>query len=158
MDQQVGKLIEPPPVAFHFGAPGWYVLGVLFLLLIVLVVWLSVRYYRHNLYRKHALRFLKSVEQQLFPAKEFGEVVYQTQMLIKRMAMSRYGRQNAAGLKGDQWITFINNTWREKSFDEADEKLVNANIYMPQQKVSADEATRFIEKSRRWIKKHKRTL
>ncbi len=157
MDQQVGKLIEPPPVAFDFKAPGWYVLGVMFLLLIIFITWLAVKYYRRNLYRKHALQFLNNVEKLLLPVNEFDLLVYQTQMLIKRIAMTRYGRRNVSGLRGDEWIAFINATWREKSFDDNDEALLNQNIYAPQPTVSADEAAKFIEKARRWIKKHKRT-
>jgi len=156
MDQQVGKLIEPLPVAFNFGAPGWYVMGGLLLMLIVLLTWLVIKYYRSNLYRKHALHFLDNVEQKLSPEKEFDLVVYQTQMLIKRIAMARYGRQNVSGLRGNQWITFINTTWHEKSFDDKDEMLLNQNIYQPEQTVSENEAVNFVEKSRRWIKKHKK--
>jgi hypothetical protein len=155
MDQQVGKLIEPSAVAFNFKAPGWYVLGFLVLLIIVLLIWLLVKYCKSNLYRKHALQFLNNVEQKLLHEKEFDLMVYQTQMLIKRIAMARYGRQNVSGLRGSQWITFINATWREKSFDGKDEMLLNQNIYKPEKTVSADEATNFVEKSRRWIKKHK---
>jgi hypothetical protein len=156
MDQQVGKLIEPPPVAFNFGAPGWYVLGGLFLVLIVLLTWLLVKYFKSNLYRKHALQFLNNTEQKLLPEKEFDLIVYQTQMLIKRVAMARYGRQNVSGLRGSQWTAFINTTWREKSFDDKDEELLNQNFYQPKQNISADEATNFVEKSRRWIKKHRK--
>ncbi len=156
MDQQVGKLIEPPPVPFSFKEPGWYVLGGLLLLLVALITWLLLKHYRENLYRKHALQFLNSEAQTLLQAKEFNLLVYQTQMLIKRIAMARYGRKNVSGLRGGQWITFINSTWREKSFNNNDEILLTQNIYATGQPISADEAAKFANKARRWIKKHKR--
>ncbi|WP_259068109.1 DUF4381 domain-containing protein [Mucilaginibacter sp. X4EP1] len=156
MDQQVGKLIEPPPVPFSFEQPGWYVLGGLLVLLLALITWLLVKYYRKNRYRKHALQFLNNTEQTLSQVKEFDLLVYQAQMLIKQIAMARYGRHHVSGLRGDQWIAFINNTWREKSFDNSDVVLLNQNIYASEKSVSADEATNFTNKARRWIKKHKR--
>ena len=126
------------------------------MILIVLLTWLLVRYYKRNLYRKHALQFLNDTEQMLLPKKEFDLAVYQTQMLIKRIAMARYGRQNVSGLRGEQWIAFINGTWREKSFDHTDEVLLNQDIYEPEHSVTENEAVNFVEKSRRWIKKHKK--
>jgi len=156
MDQQVGKLIEPPPVPFSFEQPGWFVLGGLLVLLLVVITWLLVKYYHQNRYRKHALQFLNNTEQTLSQVKEFDLLIYQAQMLIKRIAMARYGRQNVSGLRGDQWIAFINSTWREKSFNNNDEALLNQNIYATGQPNSADEAANFTNKARRWIKKHKR--
>jgi hypothetical protein len=101
MDNEVGKLIEPAPVAFSFSAPGWYVVGGLFLLSVFLVMYLIVRRYISNQYRRKALIFLADIEHEHCSA---GEMVYETNMLIKRIAMSRYGRQRVSALRADEWI------------------------------------------------------
>jgi len=158
MDDQVGKLIEPKPIAFSFDTPGWYVVGGLVFLLLLWIIYLLIKYYQSNLYRKHALQFLTNTESKLSEKKAFGELVYETQMLIKRIAMKRYGRKKVSGLRHDEWTSFINTTWREKSFDNEDEELLSQNIYMPLQHITAYQATAFTRKARRWVKKHKKHL
>jgi hypothetical protein len=157
-DDSVGKLIEPPPVPFSFGAPGWYALGAFAILLLAFCVYLLVLHYRSNLYRRHALAFLTDTEIKYSAKDAFGELVYETHMLIKRIAMSRYGRKKVSSLRGDEWIAFINTTWHDKAFDNADDELLTQTIYKPRVPVSAGQATAFTRKARRWIKKHKKHI
>jgi hypothetical protein len=156
MDDQVGKLIEPEPVPFSFTTPGWYVVGVLLLLLVVLCVFLLIKHYKNNLYRRCALAFLIEREKRLSLINASGRIVYETQMLIKRIAMNRYGRREVSGLREDKWIAFINSTWREKSFDEKDNELLSRGIYNSSLQITDETVSAFVEKAKRWIRKHKR--
>ncbi len=158
MDDQLGKLIEPKPVPFTFTTPGWYVVAGLIVLLLAGLVWLLIKQYQLNRYRKHALLLLADTEKKYTDQKAFDLLVYEVDLLIKRIAMSRYGRQNVSGLRDGQWTEFINRTWREKSFDAQDEVLLNQTIYQTKQEVTANEAQAFTQKTRRWIKKHKRHI
>ncbi|WCT09975.1 DUF4381 domain-containing protein [Mucilaginibacter jinjuensis] len=158
MDDQLGKLIEPKPVPFTFTAPGWYVVGGLIVLLLIGLVWLLIRQYQLNRYRKHALLLLANTEKKYTDEQAFDLLIYEADLLIKRIAMSRYGRQNVSGLRDGQWTAFINRTWHEKSFNEQDEVLLNQTIYQSKQVVTADEAQAFTQKAKRWIKKHKRHI
>ncbi len=158
MDDQTGKLIEPPPVAFSFSAPGWYVVGALILLFVLTAICLVIRQYRSNRYRRDALRYLSEKEKELSAQNALDTMVYETHMLIKRIAMSRYGRGKVSGLKGGQWISFINSTWRERSFNDRDGQLLSSDIYKPWHTVQPEQASAFIGKARRWIKSHKKHL
>jgi len=157
-DDSVGKLIEPAPVPFSFGAPGWYVVGALALALLIFCIYLLVMHYKSNRYRRNALQFLANTEDKFSTRQAFGELIYETHMLIKRIAMSRYGRKKVSSLRGDEWISFINTTWREKAFDNSDDELLTQTIYKPLVPVSAGQATAFTRKARRWIKKHKKHI
>jgi hypothetical protein len=156
MEEQTGKLIEPPPVAFSFSAPGWYVLGGLVLLAVLLVLLLAIRYYRSNRYRRDALRYLSEKQKELSSQNAFGMLVYESNMLVKRIAMSRYGRAKVAGLQAEQWIAFINTTWGERSFNDQEGQLLTRDIYS--QTVHPEQAVAFTSKAMRWIKKHKKHL
>jgi len=157
-DDPVGKLIEPAPVPFSFGAPGWYVVWGLALILLIFCIYLLVMHYKSNRYRRQALLFLANTEDKFSARQAFGELVYETHMLIKRIAMSRYGRRKVSGLRGDEWTSFINTTWREKSFNNDDDELLSQSIYKPLVPVSTEQATAFTKKARRWIKKHKKHI
>lgn len=155
MDEQYGKLIEPAPVPFSFGAPGWYVLAALLLLLLVLLVSWAWRYYQKNKYRKYALNWLNEKEQQWLQSGDYETLVYETGMLLKRVAMRKYGRENIAGKRGAAFTTYINSTWRARAFTEADEYLLSQEIYHSEA-IEAEKAMSFVGKVKQWIKQHGR--
>lgn len=149
-----GNLIEPQAVPFSFGAPGWYVLGILCLLLILFIAWLIWRHYTRNKYRRYALQWLDAKEQELSSASNYGALVYETTMLVKRVAMSKYGRENVAGKRGNEFTAYINTTWKSKAFDATDEVLFSNHIYSDTN-IEQDKAAAFVEKARQWIKQHR---
>ncbi|PWT96610.1 MAG: hypothetical protein C5B52_15355 [Bacteroidetes bacterium] len=156
MDEQFGKLIEPEPVRFSYGAPGWYVLATLSLLLILFAVWIILRYRQKNHYRKTALQFLDNTSQKLIQENRLEELVYESNMLIKRIAMSFDERSNVAGKRNHDWIVYINTKSSPNLFDYKDQKLLEQKIYAANEKVSAEEARSFLEKTKKWIRIHKR--
>ncbi len=158
MNDEAGKLIEPQPMAFSFSAPGWYVVAALALLLMLFAIYLLIRHYQNNRYRRVALQFLAGRERELSARNAVAQMVYETDMLVKRIAMARYGRHKVSGLRGRQWITFINSTWRERAFDDTDDQLLTEAIYLSSQPVPGDKATAFVAKAKRWIKYHKKHL
>ena len=119
MDEQYGQLIERhKQVAFTFGAPGWYVLGVVLLLVIAVVVRLGLRSYRKNRYRRQALMEMKTYAGD-------ATALYRTNMLLKRIAMTRYGRAETAGIRGKEWIAFLNKSRGRELFGAADAVLLD---------------------------------
>jgi hypothetical protein len=155
MEDQYGQLIEPSPVTFSFGAPGWYVLGIVLILLLLFIAWLLYRDYKRNLYRRYAIKELTSAQMQYAATGLQANILYETNMLLKRIAMARYGRNETAGLRGTKWISFLNRSSGKELFTENDTGLLSEQLYMtnPPQKRSTDD---FVEKAKQWIKKHKR--
>ncbi len=148
-----GKLIEPSPVPFSFGAPGWYVLGVLCLLVVLCLEWLLWRHPVPHKYRKYALLWLTEKEAELSSNSNYTALVFETTMLIKRVAMRKYGRHNIAGKRNNDFIEYINSTWRARAFDEKDEVLFSNNIYS-NKNITRDEARSFVSKAKQWIRQH----
>ena len=150
---QYGKLIEPAPVPFSFGAPGWYVLGALCVLAVLFIAWLLWHHYQKNKYRKYALQWLNVKEQELSSTGNYNALVYETTMLVKRIAMSKYGRGNVAGKRGHEFTAYINSVWKSKAFNESDEVLFTSNIYNTEN-IEKQKAELFVNKTKQWIKKH----
>lgn len=148
-----GKLIEPQPVAFSFGAPGWYVLGAVCLLAVLFIAWLLWQHYQKNKYRKYALQWLDVKQQELSSTNNYNALVYETTMLLKRVAMTKYGRDQVAGKRGNEFTTYINSTWRAKAFDANDEALFTNSIYS-ETTIEQQKAELFVSKAKQWIKKH----
>lgn len=157
MDEQYGILIEPPPVPFHFGAPGWYVAGTFFLLVLATLAILFYRHYRKNRYRRQALQWLRIKEEELRHTGSLAMLVYETNMLLKRIAMRRYGRKPIAAARGTQWIQLLNTTMKQQLFDSKDEALLQQHIYYAKGDILPDAAAAFTAKSKTWIQQHRYT-
>lgn len=148
--------IEPSNIPFRFGAPGWWVLAALLTILILVISFLFVRYYYRNLYRKQALRYLAEITQSDFPDSGLHDQVYKTAILIKRVAMARYGRNPVAGLSGEAWIDWLNNRVKKNNitkFDKADAVLISDGIY-GNKKLEHETVNPFLEKAKNWIRYH----
>ncbi|SHM79402.1 protein of unknown function [Chitinophaga jiangningensis] len=150
----IGQLIVPDPVPFTFAAPGWYVAGVLLLLLLVTAVFLLVRRYRRNRYRRHALAWLEAKQQaQLTPA----QLLFDTDMLLKQIAMHRYGAATVASLQQQPWMDFLNNSSRPApGFTAEDAGLLQVSLYKPgAEPIAPENINQFITKAKSWIRHHK---
>lgn len=152
---EFGSLIEPPPIPFRFGAPGWYVLAAIILLVLAGACILLAKHYRRNRYRRQALRWLQLREEELQQGDSGATMVYDTNMLLKRIAMRRYGRSTVAGLRGAPYLSLLNQTMRRNLFDQQDEALLTQLLYQPPSMVLPDRAASFAAKSKTWIQQHR---
>jgi Domain of unknown function (DUF4381) len=157
MNDDIGTLIEPDPVKFTWGAPGWYVLAIVLLLLICAVFIVIYRQYQKNKYRRTALSWLESKEEKMLNQSP-EQVIYDATMLMKRIAISRYGRSPVAGLREDEWITFLNKACKIQPFTAADAEWLTNILYAPSGHLNESETKSFIDKTKKWIKYHRYAL
>ncbi|MEZ2445732.1 DUF4381 domain-containing protein [Chitinophaga sp. RCC_12] len=154
--QQFGDLIEPAPVPFSFHTPGWYVTEVVFILLLLMGAYLFARYRRRNRYRRYALLWLGERMITLHAQQEYMQQIYEADMLMKRIAMKVYGREEVAGLRGNEWVTFLNQRNRRRDQFSAEEgQLLAETLYSHSKTVDKTETDRFISKTNNWIRYHK---
>ncbi|RPD39013.1 DUF4381 domain-containing protein [Chitinophaga barathri] len=146
MIQDAGQLIEPPPVQFSPVTPGWYVSGALLVILLAVLAVLLIHRYLRNRYRRQALQQLETIA-----AGPQG--LYEVNMLMKRIAMRNYGRDAVAALRGDEWVDFLNSVWKEAAFTPEEGKALSDELY---RESSAAVPAAFLDKSKRWIKGHRR--
>jgi uncharacterized protein DUF4381 len=157
MNNDIGILIEPDPVKFTWGAPGWYVLGIAFLLLICIVIILVYRKYQKNRYRRAALSWLEEREGTML-AHQPRQVIYDAAMLMKRIAITRYGRSHVASVREQEWITFLNKVCESQLFSAGDAKWLNRTLYVSGNSLRESEIKSFIDKTKKWIKNHRYAL
>lgn len=148
------QFIEPTPIRFTPDAPGWYVVGGVLLVVLLCVAFFIYRHYRKNLYRRVALRWLEQEEKRFSNNREYVRMVYAADMLAKRISIQVYGRENTASLQGAEWIDHLNKTSPLVSFSTADERVIRT-VYESEPQVNEQEASEFLSKIKRWIKKHR---
>lgn len=130
---QLHDIQEPAPVGWWPPAPGWWLLaGALFAAAIAFAFWLRRRRKLHlqNRYRVEAVRLLQEIDTSAASAPQTINEI------LKRVAVTTYGRQQCGNLTGRAWLKFLQNT-AEVECPAAAEKALLEHLYRAD---SVDEA------------------
>lgn len=88
-------------------APGWWILALLIVSVIAFISWKIWQRYQ----QKHLLRLSLSNFTQLTTDyhrhQDPQKLVKAYSSLLRRIALARFSRQNVAGLTGDSWLSFL---------------------------------------------------
>lgn len=105
--EQLHDFYQPPPPSWRPQTVGPYVsLSILAILLIAFAAFFWHRW-RRNRYRREAIRELAHTD-----VRHISE-------LLKRTALSAWPRTQVAALTGTAWLTFLNTSVKQASFDNA---------------------------------------
>lgn len=148
---QLRDIHLPAPIGFWPFAPGVYVLGVLFILLLLGSIFLLMRYIRAGHNKRQALRVLKSYHQDYLKNANSQTSAAQISELLKRVALVYYPREQVASLQGDAWIDFLNQTARQVDFTKVRPLLIECPFQPPQ---SIDLLPLF-DVAKRWIQQRR---
>ena len=146
-------VVAPAPESMWPPATGWYVLAALILVTAVLVtIQLIMRWWR-NRYRKAGLFELTQLRKS---SSDPSQTVAGIDRILKRVALVAWPRKEVAGLSGDSWITFLNQTAPSKLFDVEQARKLHHVVYSSKLRsnVSDEQLDWLFEKAEIWIKKH----
>jgi hypothetical protein len=134
-------------------APGWwYLAGLLALLLLVIGIWYWLSYNAGWLgWRGDARRQLRQLRKAL-KSEDTHAVAGRLSELLRRIAMVRSGRQQAAGLTGDTWLHWLAEH-DNSAFDweRQGQILLTAPYMPPTMPVERKELLTLIRAATRWI-------
>jgi len=151
-------IIVPPPVPWWPPAPGWYwVLGILFVVVLVLVLRL-VLHWLHNRYRREALDELARQKTNLADVQRRATAITAIAELLKRTALSVFPRESVASLTGPPWLAFLNRTrGRAAVLSDDTGEWLEAVAYEPSAAQGLDEqrARELASFARDWITHHR---
>ncbi len=148
----IGELMEPDPIGFSFAAPGWTMLFVLFLLALAMFALWKLYKYNKNKYRRLALAEISAMD---IGQEHCSVIIYNTLSLLKRVAITAYGRDNLASIQGLQFLQFLQAKIENPGFSEESEKIFTKHIYEGNQaNVSLEQLELLQIESINWIKMH----
>jgi hypothetical protein len=133
---------QPPPPSWRPQTIGWYVVFAVLGVLLVGVVVHFVRKWIANSYRRDALRELECV-----PADGISA-------LLKRAALCVWPRETVAPLSGDAWLSFLNETGRDDSFQRSPGNQIE-RIALTSSKLSSEEENTLRTIAGHWIRRHR---
>lgn len=145
MEAELQKLkdIHLPPIL-----PNWVIwLGCSFLFLILLIlacVWRNQ--YKKKLTARFALARLKQLQAERSSDKNIALEISQ---LIRRTALHYFGRNKIAGLSGQDWLNFLNESGKTTRFTEMGGQLL---LDAPYQQYHSADLTPLFNMTHDWLK------
>ncbi|HEC17036.1 MAG TPA: DUF4381 domain-containing protein [Sedimenticola sp.] len=130
----------PEPVSWWPPAPGWWGLLALILLLAGLL-FLGRRLYRRGRLRRAARKALARLQAQYREHKDNRRLAADLSILLRRIALSQFPREDVAGLTGADWLGFLDQglakTHRQGGFSNGPGRVLAQAPYRPGTAVDA---------------------
>ncbi len=146
-------VIAPDPIGVWPPAVGWWIILLLGVSICITATYLLITVIQNRQYRKLALAEISLIDAN--PDLSEQEKILRTLHVLKRTFFTAYpnSRATSAGIYGAQWIKLLNTTVNTPIFDEQTEASLEGLLYAPES--TEFDADKFIESSKRWIKKHR---
>ena len=146
--QQLKDIHLPQAISWWPTAPGWIILYVLALGALVYFIY-GIFQKRKQRYRvKYALQRLHQLQALMRDNPQRINIAAELSTLIRRTALSYFHRDAIAGLTGQQWLQFLNESGKTTDFTtEAGQILIDA----PYRKNSAADLTPLFVFTEKWL-------
>ena len=150
--QNLNDIVAPAAAGWLPLAPGWYVVGFLLLVLMVILGFRQGQSWRDNRYRRAALAELQSLRSQPEPGK-----LQELPALLKRAALSRWPREQVASLAGADWHRFLDDTAGKALFCDAAGQTLDRLAYSGNSDPALFDAEtgRLLDASEFWLRHHR---
>ena len=150
----IGTLIEPDPIGFRFGAPGWTILLGILLILILIFAVKKYQEYKRNKYRRFAVSAIESLSTL---GLSVDQLVFRIAEILKRVSITSYGRSEVARLNGKEWFDYIDHKNGNNTYFQGRSKEILSGLLYQGKKVdiSMEEVQGYQNDSLNWIKKHR---
>jgi hypothetical protein len=138
-------LYEPDPIAFRFETPGWYILAGILLILAIIAIFLQIRKYIKNRYRREAMEKLEHFD-------NTADMVPQLLVVLKQTAMHVFGRDRVGQLYGKEWLSFLDSTGKDVRISDYHDQIRNA-VYAGKE-IEQDTQKAILLNAKKWIRTH----
>lgn len=153
-------IVEPTPIPGWPPAPGWYVVLALLTAGLGVGLFLWLRRWRADWYRRAALAELQQLASDPALRQTPAKMLCEIQELLKRTALVAFPREQVAALTDTRWLEFLDRTSGLREFaSESGRRLINA-VYAPSaaNNLTIADTDSIVQLSRTWIERHRVTL
>ncbi len=125
----------------------WLLLGLIIGMGLVIWFWRRSTAARRNLYRQ-ALQELQRIETRFGQPDNERQVLENLSMLLRRIALSRYPREQVASLTGKRWLQFLDSVTAGDEFSNGPGRVLAEGPYNPALQADIPD---LIDLCRRWL-------
>ncbi|UYM16725.1 DUF4381 domain-containing protein [Endozoicomonas euniceicola] len=146
----------PDPVSWWPPAPGWWLSGLLIVLVITAVVYFTVKAIRKSRYRRQAARASQKLLTEFQQHGDERRFINACNRLLKQTALLAYPHEPVARLHGKEWQQFLADKSGNKGFLQGAGAVLGDSRYRKEQflEKNALEVNALHSMTLSWIKKH----
>lgn len=155
---QLHDIVSPEPVSWIPQTAGW---AVLFGVLVVAGAWVGWRRWRRwraDRYRREALSRLAELTQAAGDERRRAGALAGLPVLVKQTALAGHRRSEVAGLNGDEWLRFLDESYGGDGFVAGPGRWLPTFAYAPPAALEAvpeQDVRGAFDVVGLWIKKHR---
>ena len=132
-------------------APGWWLLAIVLVALLAIgIPWLLRRYRLHRL-KTQIMDELDTLTDYKYKENNV-ELLAQLSILLRRIALRRYSREQVASLTGSDWLRFLDATGGGGDFEHGVGQVLETGPYQAHNEDLPAEA--LLALARRWVQKN----
>ncbi|MFP6807907.1 MAG: DUF4381 domain-containing protein [Pseudomonadales bacterium] len=157
---QLRDIHLPPPIETWPLAPGWWVLALLAIVLLMAISYWLWRRWRANGYRREARKELGALLNQYALDGDTSDYLQACQQLLKRVALTHYSREHVANLTGESWVAFLDRSLNSNDFSMGSGQILIDVIYSPPptEAIPAADVQQLHQLADLWIRKHRKIV
>jgi hypothetical protein len=148
---QLRDIHQPAMIESWPPAPGWWLLAALGLAVVIAVIVWAYRHWHANRYRREAERELSDLLADWRLQQDDFAYLQSLQLLLKRVALTRFPREDVASLTGEAWVQFLDRSTGSHDFSMGETEVLIDGNYRTNATINV-EALQHI--ALKWIKKH----
>lgn len=152
----------PDPISWWPIAPGWWLL-IITVLIITLIIFLSRKLYRSKQLKRDIHTELDLIKQQFKKTQNRSQLAKSLSILLRRASISFYPAKNIAGLTGESWLAYLDNTnanpIKDKKFQSETGQTLLTAPYLPENSTLDFDPQGLIALCESWLlSSHNKTL
>lgn len=141
----------PEPISMWPPAGGWWMAAVVLVLLIAGIVYWYVRRRSSKRLQKTALSELKQLQQTYLDTGQQQRFIAGLSILLRRVALSSFDRRRVAGMTGEAWLMFLDESSATNHFTKGMGRVLTSGPYQREVNIDADQ---LVFAAQHWIKKN----
>lgn len=147
---QLRDIHTPEAIGLWPPAPGWWLLALLVAGgLIALIIWRLLRH-RRLAYKREALAEWQHIHARYLQDRNAEALLADLSVLLKRTCITRYGRDEVAGLTGEQWLAFLDQTGKCTEFTQGAGRALVSQRFIPHPQL---DGPALLDVTLRWLNK-----
>jgi len=152
----------PEPISWWPLAPGWWILFACTIIIIVAII-ISRKIYLSKQLKRDIKAELENIKQQFQQTQNKLQLAKSLSVLLRRASISYYPKADIAGLTGDSWLSYLDNSNASSSADNRFQsdigKVLLSAPYLPENSTLDFEPQSLIRLCESWLlSSHKKPL
>lgn len=149
--KQLRDIQLPDSISLWPLAIGWYFLGALLIIVSALMIAYFVRRSRRLQSRRYLVKRLENLRERYQQERDARVIAVELSMLLRRASLVSFPRQLVAGLQGEQWLSFLDQTGDTSEFSEGIGRVLLTAPYQSQAQFNVDD---LVNLATRWVGKN----